>query len=78
MKNARKITVFIFLMSLIYIKSLKKYVLMKEYQDVQNIGKNSKKKYKETSDIESKCKELYDKLRFYKVKMSLDIGGEEK
>ncbi|SBS99668.1 PIR Superfamily Protein [Plasmodium ovale curtisi] len=37
-----------------------------------------KKNYKETSDIESKCKEIYDKLGFYKVKMSLDIEGEEK
>ncbi|SBT02399.1 PIR Superfamily Protein [Plasmodium ovale curtisi] len=36
------------------------------------------KNYLATSDIESKCKEVYDKLGFYKVKMTLDIEGEEK
>ncbi|SBT73375.1 hypothetical protein POWCR01_000108700, partial [Plasmodium ovale] len=36
------------------------------------------KNYLATSDIESKCKEVYDKLGFYKVKMTLNIEDEEK
>ncbi|SBT02608.1 PIR Superfamily Protein, partial [Plasmodium ovale curtisi] len=60
----------------------------KEFEHVCNRETNNKtcpefwsefkKNYSATSDIESKCKELYDKLGFYKVKMSLDIEGEEK
>ncbi|SBT02429.1 PIR Superfamily Protein [Plasmodium ovale curtisi] len=34
--------------------------------------------YSSTSHIVSKCKDIYDKLGFYKVKMPLDIEGEKK
>ncbi|SBT01386.1 PIR Superfamily Protein [Plasmodium ovale curtisi] len=36
------------------------------------------KNYLIDSDIELMCKEVHDKLGFYKVKMSLEIEGEEK